>query len=442
MNSAGALTHPAASLGRCGLGLLAVGAWLTISAASVESATEGPCRLPAELALELAGSLPLYDAKDSWLDRQRTRYYVKTALDTAAELEASGNVATAEDLLLQADARAPDHPRVMARLVGLFMTSGRNEEALALAEKLQATFPENAELRLARAYLALEQADPRRALAEFEAGLAGFEGDPTVLVAALGCYGQTAIDTQAYDKALQAATRWLQAEPSPAAHDLAANAAIHRSEWETAARHLRAALAVPADDRTRGARSLKLGYVLTYSGDHPAARTAYLEARDLLTGTEARLEIERQLGQNAFRQRIYDKSADHFRMYLLESFDELVALGYLTSLKQLGKWDLAAVEAGEFLKRENLSESFRDQVVTYLGPAGGTVTRGTNQELERARKAAQEAPTQTNLRAAADAGRKAGKLREILDLYQRALESKFDDNIAYDYYLLLKEVGP
>jgi tetratricopeptide (TPR) repeat protein len=299
---------------------------------------------------------PSTASQDSWYGYQRHRYMVTPLLRRADRLLAADRLDEAREVLERIHRIMPAQGQAQAILLQVYERTGQAAEAEALAGELLETHPDYLPARLVQGRLALRRGESAAARAALQP--VANSSHPLRIQAwpdlARACLQQG--DAAAAESVIRA---WRQQADGLDARMAEAECAVRLEKWRDALESLRQAERFATERQARGQIRLQQGYLLTRLNDLDGAGRAFREARDLLAGRAYLAEIDRVLGQNAFRAGRFDEAARHFQTSLLESFDEDVGLSYLASLQQIGEWERAAWEARAMLKRTDLTESGR-----------------------------------------------------------------------------------
>ena len=396
--------------------------------------------------IQVCGKLGRYEEGVALCDELLDFYpgYADGYLNKAFLAAAAGktNVALqAFDALMQQPAiDRPQKIRAAQNGVELAMKSGQHDEGLTLCDKLLALYSDCTEGYLNKAFLAVAAGKTNLALSAFDALLQQPAIGRPEKIQAVQNAAETAIKVGRYEKAEEYGTQWEGWADGLKVRLFLAECAIKLEQWTRAATRIDRALEIARAEPLRGEMFMKKAFVLVRLGRLGEADDLLEQARDRLPGLEDRLTIERQLGFNAALSTNPAAAVVHFKAYLLKSYDDTVARGYLDAIVASKEWELAAAEGKVMLKRPGISSELRDQAqrtILYAfqhlnNPLGVYVASRELSELQG------QKPYLAN---AAEAAVKLGEIDEAIRLYQASLEWHFDPSIALACQYLLKRQG-
>ena len=394
------------------------------------------------LADGAAPALPLPEdhGQKGWARAHRVHYQTRPLWQDAQSAMGRKDYAAAYGKLREVLSIDPENNHARIYLVDMCTKLGRNDEGMALCDELLTLYPDYTDGYLNKAFLAIKAARTDLAVATFDALLhrPGLERPQRLL--ALQNAAELCAKSEKYDIAERYARQWAALDDGVKVRLMLVECAIRQKQWAAAVEEIDRALALTRGEPLRGELQLKRAFALVNLGRYRDADVALMQARERLPDVQSRLTIERQLGFNAATTTNPAAAALHFKAYLLESFDEAVARGYLDALVASEQWDMAVAEAKGMVKQPGLTPEFTEYVgctvlfaYTHLGNSLGAYMV--------ARQLAAMTGKPGYLVDAASAAERLNEGAEAARLYREALDKQFVPSVAMAYHYLLKRLG-
>lgn len=334
----------------------------------------------------------------------------------------------------------PQKIRAMQDGSGLAMRAGRYDEGLALCDRLLVLYPGVAEGYLGRAYLAIAAGRTNLALQSFDALLQQPGIEHAQKIQAVQNAAELALRYGRYELAEAYGAQWAGWADGLQPRLFLVECAIRQEQWARAVERIDRALELARAESLRGELFMKKAFVLVKLGRTGEADDLLEQARERLPDLKDRMTIERQLGFNAALSSNAASAVVHFKTYLMTSFDETVARGYLDAIIASEEWELAYAEGRAMLKRPGISPDFREhaqRTILYAckhlnNPLGAYVVARELAELEG---------RPVYLLDAAEAAVELDEVDEAVRLYRAYLAWRFEPSVVLACQYLLKRQG-
>ncbi len=385
-------------------------------------------------------SLPEENGHKGWLQTQRVRFLNRPLWQLASHAIAAGDFAGAYTHLRAILANDPQSNRARVSLIEVCGKLGRHSEAIGQCEELLAVYPDYADGYISEGFLAIAAGKPDLALRSFDALLQRSAIGRPQKIQAVQNAAELAMKLGRYDLAEAYGAKWVEWADGLKPRLLLMECAIKLQQWTPAVDHIDRAVEFTRGEPLRGELYLKKAYILVNLGRLREADDLLEKAKERLPGLDTRLAIERQLGFNAAISTNPAAAVVHFKTYLLESYDEAVARGYLDAIVACDEWELAYAEGRLLLKRPGLSAGFREHAQRTVLYACKHLNNALGVYVA-ARELAESTGKTAYLLDAAEAAVTLHEPDEAVRLYRVYMEKKFDPTVALTCFYLLKREG-
>lgn len=386
--------------------------------------------------------IPEHRTGHTWTESQRIRYHNTPLMKRVVDHISKNEDAAAEPLLRKVLERDPDNNHAKVYLLEVLQRLKRPEEGIPLAEELVTAYPDFLEGWLDKGFLCSEAGRVQEAIDAFENMIRRAPLDHPRRAEAEQNLAQLHFRAGEFEKAQVLGRKWAERDNSAAVQRFLLECAIRLEQWDEALLRLDEAtsLSPKANDAQRGELLLKRGFLLTNAGRADEAEKALIEARELLPGTQHRLEITKQLGFNAMKLKHPAAAANYFKAYLIEHHDEAIARAYLDALMASKDWNFARVEARRLIDIGGNSKGLEESALAVIMHSSMNLddhlmSYTTAQQLYHINQ------KPVYLLESATAAEKMGQDDEAIRLYRMYLDREFSSDAAMNYYYLLKRNG-
>ena len=304
------------------------------------------------LAAGHSSSLPDSSASYGWFQRQFIRFQNGKLFTRAQSAIDKGDYAAAEQYLLKALENDSGSNRAKLILIEIYEKKKAWDKGIAVCDGLLTEYPDYVDGYLKKSFLAIREQNMPLSISAMEAAMAHSEPDDPRHIEAGKNLAQLYFKAGRYALATELGEKQLAAEETCKLRMFLAECAIAQTNRAVALSHLEAALNLAETPEQRGQIQLKKGYLHYDLGDFEQANDSLKEASRLLPGKIDRLQVARQLGETALKQKAYEQAGAFFKAFLLERFDEDVAASYIEALVASDAVGEAVSAARKYLQRE------------------------------------------------------------------------------------------
>ena len=345
-----------------------------------------------------------------------------------------------QTFLDKADKRHEKRRSIQQELIDTYVRSEQWILGIEACEQIIEEEPQDLEVYLTKAYIALQIDQPALAIRTLKSILNRVTDYDPKMSRIQSILAEAYFKLGEFSLAEKHANLWLECEDALPVRLFLAESAIKRNDWSSALEQLDAATQHASSPEERGKIHLKRGYMLTNLGRFGEAEQAFLDAQGLLSDPKQRIKIMHQLGLLSHQQKAYTRAADYFERYLDEEFDEDVGLAFLETLSALDYWYRGLLQAQAMLSTHDLSKQARERALGHLMLFHKHLGNETGTYLV-AMKLVEETNKTRYLIEAARAAVRLNRWNAADRLYERYLAYHFDPQVAFDHYYVVKTLN-